>query len=418
MHALNDQQRRRLSVEIARLGVAPIQSNVDTTIAQSKKEAPRQHIVLSSDPLESDVPPHIIAVGSIAELNRMAGAPDDGDDAHVQYPPAPPLTLKALAGAQTSEAALSGDMDGTMLHQVRMAATAYLMGNPAKVADYEHLINSVMFPGKVAAFVYENLSIPAGGTLTLQGPGRIMLICGKITVGENGQIVILSDAHISTQILDTTATLNVLQSVPTFTITSQDYASPAPAGANGHAGYIGATGHAGFSHYTRQWICLTPPGDGKTGGTGGTGDAGARGADGLPGVSCALMLGDITGNVSIQANGGNGQKGGAGGSGGNGGPGGPAGSNAEGCAAAKTGSQGTGGAGGDGGQGGNGGNGSVVMVYYNSCNGQITHNATPGKPGPGGDLGAGGAGSPPGVPGKPGSPGFPGSAPVIRVIPQ
>ncbi len=201
MSELNEQQKRNFEAMNTRLGLAPTQSTI-ATAANAKKSAPKQHIVLSSDPGESDVPPHIIAVGSIAELNKMVGAPDNGDDSHVQYPPAPPAQFTARAKQPISRAELIGGMDENSLNNLKMAATAYLKGNPTKVAAYEPMINAAMFPGKVAVFADAgNLNVPANGSVTIQGNDPVVLNYGSITVGQNGQIVVVTDANITTQIM-------------------------------------------------------------------------------------------------------------------------------------------------------------------------------------------------------------------------
>ncbi|PPL03110.1 hypothetical protein [Parapedobacter indicus] len=201
MSELNEQQMGRFNAVNARLGLAPAQST-HATNARVKDFVAKQHVVLSSNPAESDIPPYLIAVGSIAELNKLAGAPDDGDDTDVVYPPAASAHLTAKAEQPLTRAQLIGSLDDDTLADLKTAAAAYLKGNPAKVADYEPLINATLFPGKVAVFADSgDLNVPENGSVTIKGADPVVLNYGSITVGQNGQIIVQTDANITTQIM-------------------------------------------------------------------------------------------------------------------------------------------------------------------------------------------------------------------------
>lgn len=159
----------------------------------SSDEQP-ENLVLSSDASESSVPPHFIPVGSIAELRKIAGYEDIHPKTAVKseyeshYPAPLALAEKNLLNDQAN--AMKPNLSAELRTRVEQAAAAYVMLDPDRVREYEPLINATLFPGKVAAFVADNLNVPAGQTVTLKGPDGTIFNYGAVTVGKGGSIVV------------------------------------------------------------------------------------------------------------------------------------------------------------------------------------------------------------------------------------
>ncbi len=200
MDFLTDQQRANFASFNQRLGLASDELTHDTaaqTMTQAAHDGP---VIISSNPGESHIPVKIVPVGSIAELNKMVGLPDDGDDSDVFYPDALPGHQTKLLQTANSKAELFSNLEDSTFENVKQAATAYLMGNAAKLAAHEPMINAMLFPGQVALATGSDLTIPAGQTYIVQGNNPVVLNYGRITVGTGAQIKVLTDTTLSTQI--------------------------------------------------------------------------------------------------------------------------------------------------------------------------------------------------------------------------
>ena len=190
LNFLTAEQKAAFAKVNALLGLGPD----EVTYSFSGDNPQPANLVLSSDPAESHVPPHLIPIGSIAELRKVAGYDDihpkpqvrEEDEAH--YPEPVGAHELALLESQGTSMALSVSPD--LRKRIAKAATAYVMLNPERVRDYVPLINATMFPGKVAAFVAEDLNVPAGQTITLTGPSGTIFNYGAVTVGAGGSIAV------------------------------------------------------------------------------------------------------------------------------------------------------------------------------------------------------------------------------------
>lgn len=191
------QQDNHASVN-QRLGLP---ADAHLTLSKQIKSIQKQkkNLVFSSDPLESDVPPVHVSVGSIAEFKKMVGVPDDQDDSHVNYPSSLSDYHRQLITSVGSKAELLSRMDEDLHDKMRQAAYAYVMGNSSKVQEYEPLINSLMFPGRIAIFTGEDLDIPAGETYTVKGEDPVVMNFEEITEGKDAEIMITTNCSLHTQ---------------------------------------------------------------------------------------------------------------------------------------------------------------------------------------------------------------------------
>ncbi len=198
MNTLTQAQKDNHASVNKRLGLAP---DAHLTLSAQIKSIQKQkkNLVFSSDPLESDIPPIHVSVGSIAEFKRMVGVSDDTDDSHINYPGPMADHHRQLMSAVGSKAELLGRMDEQLHDKMQKAAYAYVMGDSRKVQEYESLINSLMFPGRIAVFTGEDLDIPAGETYTVKGEDPVVMNFEEITEGQNAELMITTNCSLHTQ---------------------------------------------------------------------------------------------------------------------------------------------------------------------------------------------------------------------------
>ena len=143
--------------------------------------------------------PLAIPVASISDMNKLVGIPDTNDDSHVEYPePARQELLNLLKSANSTDE-FHRSVTPDMHDNIRKAATAFVLGNSSKVKDYEPLINARMFPGKVAAFVADDIVITAENPLIIKPGDPQVHNYGTITVKPGGYIQVSENATINCQ---------------------------------------------------------------------------------------------------------------------------------------------------------------------------------------------------------------------------
>ncbi|MBV8256145.1 MAG: hypothetical protein JO154_26355 [Chitinophaga sp.] len=198
MNTLTQAQKDNHALVNQRLGLAP---DAHLTLSAQIKNIQQQKkdLVFSSDPLESDVPPVHVNVGSIAEFKKMVGVPDGEDDSHVVYPEPMADHHRQLMGSVGSKGELLGRMDDQLHEKMRQAAYAYVMGDSRKVEEYVPLINSLMFPGRIAVFTGQDANIPDGATWTIKGEDPVVLNFEEITEGQGAEIKITTNCSLHTQ---------------------------------------------------------------------------------------------------------------------------------------------------------------------------------------------------------------------------
>ncbi len=352
-------------------------------------------IVISSEPDASDVPVLLLPIGSIAELKAAIGRAVGADDSVVDYPAPLPTEQLNLVHTVRSRAELFSKLPDSSLAAIHQAATAWLLGNPSRVASFEPLINASLFPGQIAYAAGETLVVPDNINLVLSGTDLLVVNYKTIQLGTGSALNVFASGLVVTQQIDRRSSSAAADAGIPLNCFGTDYTEAAGIGNTGAVGARGTQGTPGTTVYdggSCTYKCKSQPGNGNDGGEGSKGGPGVAGLKGRSATDNVFNLGDIMGNLTVNAGGGKGQKGGKGGTGGDGGTAGQPGSKPDQCStAAGPGKQGPGGQGGDGNNGGDGGDGGVVLVNYTSISGQVFTN--PSK----------GAGGDPGDPGEPGS---------------
>jgi hypothetical protein len=201
MDYLTDEQRAAFEANNALVGLGPAEFTAPPP-QQRGSLAPPSRRLMSHDPEESNFTPHLVEVGSIADLRRIAGFPEEhvGAAAEPHYPDPPSeQELQLVSGNNLTSQKFQTD-DEDLQQRIMQAANAYVMGDPSKVKEYEPLINAAMFPGQVAAFAGDTLEIPANTVHVIGGDNPVYLNYGQIIVGEGATISIETYATINTQI--------------------------------------------------------------------------------------------------------------------------------------------------------------------------------------------------------------------------
>lgn len=359
-------------------------------------------IVFSSDPLESDVPPKIMAIASIAQMNKMVGIPDHIPDDHLYAPPPLGAALRSKLENANSSNEFWGALTDEDTENIKDAALVYVLGNSRRVAEYEPLINALMFPTKIACFCStEDLIIKT--PVVVKGNAPVCWCYNNIIIEPGGSLRAEVDMKIDCNNFKTAA--SGLEATDTgdylIDVSVPDYSGPATEGVDAGKGKEGDPGPDAVEAQDMRtkgcpWVCVTEAQNGKQGGKGGDGTVGSPGGRGANQGTFTLTVKEaITGKLIVSAGGGNGQDGGKGGNGGPGGPGGPGGAaGAQGKCMRKAlqGTQGPGGQGAKGGKAGDGGDGNIVTVFYNILQGGVTpiyKGGKKGNPGRGGDVGPG-----------------------------
>lgn len=192
MATLQDHHRKNFMEVNKRLGLSPDEH----MLMASHTAFENERGLFDAGQASGHIVSKSIEVASIAELKRLLGLPNEGGDDHVNYPD----PLDAFTG--TNHVSLTGDgISNEMKGQITKAATAYVLGNPEKVKEYEDLINTHMFPGKALVFSVEDLYIRSGQVLTLgtSGENEIYNI-GTITVERGGEIRVEGNTTLHCQI--------------------------------------------------------------------------------------------------------------------------------------------------------------------------------------------------------------------------
>ncbi|MFB6456384.1 hypothetical protein ACE38W_14020 [Chitinophaga sp. Hz27] len=198
MNTLTQEQKDKHAAVNSRLGLA---SDAHLTLSKQIKsvQQSKQNLVFSSDPLESDFPPIHVSVGSIAEFKKLVGVADGEDDSHIDYPGPMSEGQRSVMSTVRSKAELLTKMDEQLYDRMRKAAHAFVMGDSRKVQEYVPLINSLMFPGRIAVFTGEDLDIPAGATVTIKGEDPVVFNFQEITEGKDAEILITTMTSLYTQ---------------------------------------------------------------------------------------------------------------------------------------------------------------------------------------------------------------------------
>ena len=166
----------------------------------TKEDVPSGNVVFSSDPIESDVKPHIVPVANIREMRKLLNPNDDINEETIEHPKEMHPEHLGLVKKALNKKELHASLTPELKDNLRKAAVAHVLGDPERVKSYEDTINALNFPGKVAVFASSDLNVPAGTTHTITGDSPVVLNYQKITVGAGAEIRVEVDANITSQI--------------------------------------------------------------------------------------------------------------------------------------------------------------------------------------------------------------------------
>lgn len=199
MSDLTEKQKAAFAAVNARVGLGP--TEYTAKLSEEELASLSDTRIMSSNADESHFPPHLVPVGSIAEMRKIAGFPEEYEDCGQQEPDYPdPPSKGEMNLVDGSSANISSSLSDDLRDRIRRAAEGYVMGNPAKVKDYEALINATLFPGRIAVFTGDILDVPANTTHVIGGNDPVFLNYEKIIVGDNATIRVETGHDITTQI--------------------------------------------------------------------------------------------------------------------------------------------------------------------------------------------------------------------------
>lgn len=419
---LSLERQKRFAATNKKLGL-PAEQGTHTPVDHPKNKT----IIYSSDPEESDVPPKLVTVNSIADLRKMLGFDDASQMIAKKSATVLTANLKALESIHKIKTAnlsdgkpLKDQLSTQQKAELKTASVQLVTTGAPELEKYESLLNEVQFPMKMAVFSDPAPKVIDGTAVIKSGKDGLPVTWNysEIIMGPEGKIRQETDFIMVTDSLESS---NGATGDLPINNTPPDYSEPAPEGGTsgppGQAG--GGTAGVAKANNSKKGCpieCYTPPGDGKPGTQGADGGDGSPGQKGGAMSSLTITINEkLTGKIIIQAGGGNGQVGGKGGKGADGGEGGPPGSCPTQCTAANKGPQGPGGQGGMGGNGGDGGDVGVIIIKLPFDMAQPPVDLTP-VGGKGGNNGSPGEGGLPG--GKPGdtNPHTPNPSPAPQVI--
>lgn len=199
---LSEEQQAAFARTNELLGLGAFESSA--MMADQEYDNLPQERVMSSGP-DSHFPAHVVSVGSIAQMREIAGfSPKFNLQKDGAGPPPPkPLSerdansiLASIKKRDTFKADIPEDIE----EMIRQAAETYVMGNPEEVTDYVPLINATLFPGRIAAFTGNKLSIPEGAKHIIRGDDPVVLNFGEIKIAKNATIRVETTFFIQSQI--------------------------------------------------------------------------------------------------------------------------------------------------------------------------------------------------------------------------
>lgn len=148
-------------------------------------------------------------VDNVQDLNALIGCADKHyasgavSDDFVSYPPvASTLNLPTVASSGANACKLKASMTVAQRETVMQALNAYLMGNSAKVADYEEHINTLYFPVKMATQAAQDIVVYPDNPLVIDsGDGSpTTIIAGTVTVMNGAQIIMKTPLNLQCQV--------------------------------------------------------------------------------------------------------------------------------------------------------------------------------------------------------------------------
>jgi hypothetical protein len=166
-------------------------------------------LVISTDAAESHIPTIRVPYATIAELKRLGGIPDEfytqqgRSDSAIYYPPAPPAPRIASLIATQNVCDLRFHMTDEELATLKYAATAYMMGNSAKVKAFESMLDLQYGDSSLEVVTAQDLVVNANQNVEIRSPDdrAIVLNFGSVTVERGGQFRVTCQTQFNTQVM-------------------------------------------------------------------------------------------------------------------------------------------------------------------------------------------------------------------------
>jgi len=162
-----------------------------------RKITPQTHpgpIVLSADPAESSIAPHIVTMTSLDEVKRLAGNPDSAFENGTM--------LEHHAIQQPWPAELNGkaptELKAEHNRRIHAAEMAYIYGNSKHHASYKTIIEQHKYPADFAVFAAEDLCLDATNSPFIIKSDSAHNY-GTITICEGGSMKFEANATLTVQ---------------------------------------------------------------------------------------------------------------------------------------------------------------------------------------------------------------------------
>lgn len=167
------------------------------------------HLVISTDPAESQIPTIRVPYATMGDLKRLGGIPDEfytsegRSDSAIYYPPAPPDTRLATLTASNDVCIMRHIMTDEELETLNHASTAYMMGISAKVKAFEAMLDLHFGASSLEVVSAQDLVVNANQLVEIKSPDQrpLVLNFGTVTVERGGQFQINCWTQFNTQVM-------------------------------------------------------------------------------------------------------------------------------------------------------------------------------------------------------------------------
>lgn len=146
-----------------------------------------------------------LIVNQIADLKKIVGVPDADyqngarSDQGFDYPPPLPADRGQLHTQCANLCELNEKLSSDEHKNIVKAGEQFLLGNSAKVASYEPILNATRFPTEMAVSAAGSITVTAGNPLVFQGTAPIAAVYTSITIEPGGQIIVEAPTTLCTQ---------------------------------------------------------------------------------------------------------------------------------------------------------------------------------------------------------------------------
>ncbi len=166
-------------------------------------------LTLSSMPEESDFPPKLLPVGSVARLRQLWSLGMEEQRPVFERLPGGIAAgrggeeLRAMVEDAVNLCGLNRELTDLQKSHLRQAVRGYLLGLLEIEGDLKMVVNTFLFPGCVAVYSSPQvLTVGPGRPLVLAGDDPVFLNVRGIVLEPEGEIVIETQANLMTGHLD------------------------------------------------------------------------------------------------------------------------------------------------------------------------------------------------------------------------